>query len=404
MTQYHFTAVPIERGSRAAVTGTREARDERELRDQLRTQGLIPISVRPSRFIDAFTLSLSGRGVSRADASWIFATLAFMLESAVPVEEAVRTMEDIAPNPRVAAVLGDIAGDLRGGAALSDALAAREGLTQPQHAAIVRSGERSGQLARVVALVARSMATAQALRRTLISRMIYPALLLATAVIVVWALGVFVVPRFAETLEALGGELPWQTAFTLGAADALVWAVPALALTAAGLFALRSRILGPAARRTIARRSLSVPIVGSLIWHRHAAMICDTVATMIEGGGDVLAGVDQAIDVCTQPELKRRLTSARESVREGVSLDEALRAQQVLPKMLTAVVSVGLRSGELGSALRRAAELAMEKQDTMSQRLLTLLEPAVIAIMAGAVFWVVYSLIKGMLAMSEGAL
>jgi general secretion pathway protein F len=248
------------------------------------------------------------------------------------------------------------------------------------------------------------MATAQALRRTLISRMIYPALLLATAVIVVWALGVFVVPRFAETLEALGGELPWQTAFTLAAADALVWAVPALALTAAGLFALRSRILGPAARRTIARRSLSVPIVGSLIWHRHAAMICDTVATMIEGGGDVLAGVDQAIDVCTQPELKRRLTSARESVREGVSLDEALRAQQVLPKMLTAVVSVGLRSGELGTALRRAAELAMEKQDTMSQRLLTLLEPAVIAIMAGAVFWVVYSLIKGMLAMSEGAL
>jgi type II secretory pathway component PulF len=404
VTQYVYTAVPLERAAGAAVRGTREARDERELREALRAQGLLPVSVRPNHVLDAVGRSLAPAGVKRSDRLWFFATLATMLESRVPIAEAVSTMEGLAPTPKMRHVLADVASDLRNGSALSDAVEQRPGLVQPHHVALLRSGERSGQLDRVAGLVARSIRAGNELRRTLVSKLIYPALLLVIAVVVLWALGAFVVPRFAETLSQLGGELPWQTAFTLTAADVAVWALPIAVALIAVAVAFRRWLVPVVVRRRLAERALTLPIVGPLIWNRHAAAICETMATMIEGGADALAALDQSIGVVSHPVLRERLVAARRDVREGADLGESFRERAVLPGMLAAIVAIGLRSGELSAALRRGAEQALEAQDTTSQRLLTLLQPAVTIVMAGLVTWVVYALFVGMMAINESAL
>jgi type II secretory pathway component PulF len=122
---------------------------------------------------------------------------------------------------------------------------------------------------------------------------------------------------------------------------------------------------------------------------------------MIEGGADVLSGLGQAESAISSPEIGSRLGSARRDVREGADLGEAFSRREVLPPMITAVVRSGMAGGELGGALRRASRLCIERQEMVTERLLTLMEPAVIVILAGAVGWVVYSLVTGMLAITN---
>jgi type II secretory pathway component PulF len=300
-------------------------------------------------------------------------------------------------------VCADVREALRGGSSLAEAVAKAPGLAAPRHLAVLRSGAESGRLDHAAALIDRSIGTSERLRRTITGRMIYPAMLLVAALGAVWFLATFVIPKFAETLTALGGEIPWQTQLTLSASRVGVWLLPPLIACAIAMIMLRGSWMTPALRRRIAEVALRTPVVGTLIWNGQAAMVTDVMATMLEGGSDVLSALDQARDVATSPVIAGRLVRARQDVREGADVGEALHNQQVLPPLVAAIVRAGTRGGDLVGSLRRASGVCADRQDALSSRLLTLLEPAVIALLAAVVGWVVYSLVTGMLAMNEAA-
>lgn len=403
MTTFSYTAIPVARAAARLVSGRREAPDERALRDDLRAQGLIAIDVRPVSPIDALRAALNSDRPRRGDSVWLFQTLRAMLSGKVPIESAITTMQELAPSVRLARVCDDIRESLRGGATLADAIAKKPGLASAQHLALLRTGEQSGRLDHVVTLIDHSISTTEKTRRTLTSRLIYPLILLVAAILAVWFLATFVIPRFAGTLEALGGSIPVPTRITLVVARAGVWVIPPLLVGAAAAWMFRAAILTPRIRRRIDELVLRLPVLGTLSWSRQAGVITDVIATMIEGGGDVLAAMDQAHEVVSSPVIAQRLATARQAVREGADLGEALHDQGVLPPLLSAMVRAGSRSGDLAPALRRASDAAVQTQDVLSSRLMVLLEPAVILFLAATVGWVVYSLIVGMLAMNEAA-
>jgi len=403
MTTFSYTAIPVARAAARLVSGRRAAPDERALRDDLRAQGLIAIDVRPVSPIDALRAALSSDRPRRSDSVWLFQTLRAMLSGKVPIESAITTMQELAPSARLARVCADIRESLRGGATLADAIARKPGLASAQHLALLRTGEQSGRLDHVVSLIDHSISTTEKTRRTLTSRLIYPLILLVAAILAVWFLATFVIPRFAGTLEALGGSIPTPTRITLLVAKAGVWVIPPLLVAAVAAWMFRAAILTPQIRRRIDEVVLRLPVLGTLSWSRQAGVITDVIATMIEGGGDVLAAMDQAHEVVSSPVIAQRLAAARQAVREGADLGEALHDQAVLPPLLSAMVRAGSRSGDLAPALRRASDAAVQTQDVLSSRLMVLLEPAVILFLAATVGWVVYSLIVGMLAMNEAA-
>ena len=422
MTRFAFTAMPAgsgvgaragfrsEGGGAAAavsgvIRGAREASDEQSLRAALRSEGFIALEIRPLKVMDAFRASFSSTDTKlrKADAAWFFQMLARLLKHAVPVESALNTMDELAPTPRAKDACVKVREALRGGVALADAVERIPGLATRQHVALLRSAQSSGKLDHAAILVDRSIASTQKLRRTIASGLIYPGLLLCTSIAVVWFLATFVIPTFAETLDELGGKLPWQTAVTLWAARILVWAFPIAVVGGVILWRVRGGVLPPGARRAIAEYSLRAPVVGPLLWNAQGAMVCDTLATMIEGGADVLSGLGQAEEVASSPVVARRVGEARRKVREGIDLGRAFRECQVLPREAQAVVQIGMRSGDLTGALGQAAAVCTEHQERVTQRLLSLLEPLVIVVMAGAVGWVVYSLVVGMLAMNQAS-
>ncbi|MCH8870295.1 MAG: type II secretion system F family protein [Chloroflexi bacterium] len=147
--------------------------------------------------------------------------------------------------------------------------------------------------------------------------------------------------------------------------------------------------------------TLRIPVVGALSWHHEAAAVCETLATMLEGGGDLISGLEQAQEVLSSPEIAARLERTRTDVRTGVDLGAALSEHRVLPPLVLATIRAGISGGDLPGAARRATRACLERQDRVTQRLMTLLEPAVIGVLAIAVLWIVYALVSGMLAMND---
>jgi type II secretory pathway component PulF len=357
------------------------------------------------RLVDAVRAAFNPDRPRRADAAWFFQSLRLLLENRVPIEGAVRTMGELAPSPRQRRVCTDVREGLRAGKSLADSVSgvgstvAR--MVSPHHLALLRTGQQSGRLDHAVALVDTSLQNSSRIRSGIIGRLIYPAILIFAAIGVLWFLSVRVIPQFAETLTSLGGELPWPTALTLSASRILAWLAPLVLVILIVAWSTRRVWMSQSQRAWMWRRGLKLPIVGTLLWHAEAAMVSDVLATMLEGGADVLAGMEQAERVVGSPIIAERVAAARRSVREGADLGAALADHQVLPPMIGAVVRAGIAGGQLAPALRRATELCLEKQETVSQRLMTLVEPAIIMVLAGVVGWVVYSLVSGMLAITN---
>ena len=418
MTQFSYTAVPLSHSvagaigspaqgapagvsSRGVVAGREAAPDEQSLREILRERGLLAIEIRPAHLGDALRRSLGPARIAKRDTVWFYSTLRTLLRSNVPIESALSTMHELSQSPRLAGVCSRVRNALRSGGSLADAVSNEQGLNESQHLALLRMGHESGRLAHAVDLVASSLERRQKLAQSVMGRLAYPIILMTAALGAVWVLATFVIPRFAETLTSLGGELPLPTALTLAASRYMVWALPPLLVAGIIAWAMRRTLITPALKLTLARYTLRLPIVGGLVWHRDAGLACDLIATMLDGGGDLLSGIGLARDSLSSPIIAERLDAVRAEVREGVDLGESLEEHSALPPMPLVMVRIGSRTGELPEALRRASEACAEAQQRTTDRLLVLMEPAIILFLAGIVSWVAYALIVGMLAMNS---
>lgn len=408
MTRFAFTAIPVQRGltgvagaAGGVITGRREAADERSLREELHRGGLVAIDVRPVSVWDALRARASSDRLRRADAAWFIQTLRLLLESAVPMESALTSMVELAPTPRVRRACEQVREAVRAGKPLAEAVEVVPGLATAQAAALLRAGHESGRLPHAVALIESSMARTEKLRRAVAGKLAYPALVVAVAIAVLWYLSASVIPKFAEVLASLGGELPFSTWVTLTFAGWFVWLAPLAAIAGIVVYLRRESLIPAARRRAWAERLLRAPVIGPLLWSTHGAVVCEMTGTMIEGGGDVLAGLEQAEKVVGSPVIAGRVAAARKRVREGADPGEALAAEGVLPPTASTIVRVGVRGGDLAGSLRRAGAACAEQQERTTQKLMFLLEPATIVLMALSVGWVIFSLVQGMMALNR---
>lgn len=408
-----------DRRAKGLIAGEQEADDESALRRSLREKGLVAIEVRPvgrgvlARLGASAPLrtrdearsgaaTAASRRVRARDRAWFFQTLRRLLEGQTPVEESLATMAELAPGPAARSACERVRAALRGGSTLADAAQRVAGLAEPHHIALLRVGHASGSLTKVVGLIDAALRRRRELHRLVAGRLTYPAIVVVVAILVVWFMSAYIVPRFAETLASAGASLPLATRFTLGAADAMLWLAPIAVLAAIGLaVAWRRGALPVEFRQAVEAQTLRVPVLRDLVWTGHAALTCDVLATTVAGGGDLLEAMDLAGGSLRSPLLRSRLKRARTMVREGRDVGEALHEAAVFPPLVSAIVRTGVRSGDLPGGLRRAADAAAERQRDLTERLVTLLEPAGILLIATVVGWVIYSVVAGMLSIYD---
>jgi general secretion pathway protein F len=255
---------------------------------------------------------------------------------------------------------------------------------------MVRAGEAGGALEQVLARLAEYLESEVRLRNKVGSILIYPSVMFGFALLVVGVLVTVVLPQITELLASLNQPLPFYTRAIIEMARFMKtywWAVAAAMLMVVML--LRALLRTQAGRANFDRLKLRLPVVGRVVRLIAISRFTRTLSTLLAGGLPIVRALDTAKHVANNVVLGAAIDAARDSVTEGQSLAQPLRASGEFPPIVVHMVEVGERSGELEAMLEKVAQTYEDQVETAVTRLTALLEPLLILLMVGIVMFII---------------
>ncbi len=310
---------------------------------------------------------------------------ATLIGASIPLVDSLRSLAEQVENPRLKSILGQVRDRVNQGASFGDALA-QAGTFPDLYVGMVRAGEAGGALDVVMERLADYLESQVRLRNKVSSIMIYPAVMFCFALVVVGILVTVVLPQITELLVSLNQPLPFYTRWIIGLSHfARDWWWALALCAASAIVGLRSAISTQRGKAVYDRARLRMPVVGRVVRLLAIARFSRTLATLLSGGLPIVRALDVAKHVANNSVLGEAIDRARESITEGASVAQPLRASGEFPPLVTHMIEVGERSGELEAMLGKVADTYEEQVETTVSRLTALLEPFLILIMVGIV-------------------
>lgn len=311
-----------------------------------------------------------------------------------PLEESLKTITQQIEQPVPRAILDRVHGGVVEGRSLSRAMELEKPSFPPLYRAMIAAGEGSGALPVILERLADLQERQAEVRGKVLSALAYPIMLTLVAIVVVFALMIFVVPQVVEQFDSVGQTLPLLTRIVIGISSFLAnwwWALLILfALIALGLW----RGLQDASFKfRFDSWLLRLPFIGRLIRDLHAARMARTLSTMVQSRLPLLEGLTLTTNTVNNAALRKASEDITESIRQGGSLSAALRRSAVFPPLLVYMANSGEASGQLDVMLERAADYLEREFDSFTSSALAMLEPAIIIIMGGIVTMIILAIL-----------
>jgi general secretion pathway protein F len=328
--------------------------------------------------------------------------LATLLKAGLPLDRALEILIALSPTPVVAALLQQVRDAVRGGKSLSQALDARRDVFSRFYVNIVRAGEAGGALGLVLTRLGETMERNKELRESVKSALIYPTILIGVAVLSVMVLLVWVVPQFEQTFSQAGKALPLATQVVVFLGTGLKkwwWAIGLFVVLMATWVPVHLR--RPAVKQRWDARLLRMPLIGDLVTKVEAARFARTLATLLGNGVTLLSGLAIVRDTLGNGVLAGALDGVITRLREGKGFGRPLAETGYYPKLATQMILVGEESGRLEEMLNRVAEVYDREVQMAIKRFLAVLEPALILGLAVMIGGIVFSILLGVMGMSE---
>ena len=402
MARYRFVAIDA---AGRPVRGAMEAASEAAAVEALRRQGSLPVSAVPDRggrLADLLRLEIGRAGLRRREVADLTRELATMLQAGQDIDRAFRYLTETAPSRRVRGVVEAVRARVRGGGSLAMALAEQPGSFAPLYVGLVRAGEAGGNLAPTLEQLAALLERQRSLAATVISSLIYPAVLVVGAIGSIALLLTQVLPQFVPLFEQNGVALPRATRILLdvGAAVSQYGVAGLLVLIVAAL-GLRSLLRRPGPRLAADRLLLRLPVAGGLAREVLAARLTRTLGTLLINGVPLLAALAIVRDVVGNQAGALAVDQAAASAKGGGGLSGPLERAGVLPVRAIHLLRLGEETARLGPIALRAAETHEEATRLGLQRLVALLVPAVTIVMGAVIAGIVSALMLAMLGLND---
>jgi general secretion pathway protein F len=345
---------------------------------------------------------LLGERVSAAEVSVLTRQLATLLTAGLPLVDSLAALGEQVERTTVKRVIAAVRERIREGAAFADALAAHPVVFSSLYVNMVRVGEASGTLDRVLLSLAEFLERQARLRNTVTAALTYPLLMLAVSVLILVFLVAFVVPKVTVVFADLHQALPWPTVILIALSDALRlgWWVLALAGVAGGM-AIARYVRTPAGRRRYDAWALRLPVVGRLVRMIALSRFTSTLSTLLAGGIGLLTALEIVKNVVRNVVIADAIETAQESIRQGQSIAEPLRRSGVFPPLVTHMIAVGELSGELETMLKKVSEAYDHEVETTVGALTALLSPVMILVMGGVILFIVLAILLPIFEMSQ---
>ena len=371
-----------------ASAGTAEA-----LAGELRQRGLLVLRIEPvaaPETASAFSLNpLSWLPPTSFDIEIGLQQLAAMLHSGLTLLTALRTVAEQARRHRAAAIWQNVAESIERGATLSNAL-----VTHPRHfpdyvVQLIRVGESSGELDRMLTSAAEHMEQSRNLRLMVVNALAYPLIVMLLAIGVSAFMVLNVIPKIERFLAGGGRSLPPLTQHLLDVSHWLREYLPqigmGLAVAVAGIAALRQ---WPPGRRVLDAICLRLPLMGNVLRTSGTAVFARGMGILLESGVGLLESLRTVEHLVRNRALGRRIETARLAVTRGESLAEGLTGRWEFLPMLPRMVAVGETTGTLGHTLTEGARFHEGQLVAAIRRLSILIEPVMILVVGGIVGFV----------------
>jgi len=364
-----------------------------EARQKLADRGLYVYSVdaRSSLLTGMFSRE-SSRKVGGSDFLILNQQFNTLIKAGLPILRALDLLAERAASPRLRPIVGQIRDRVREGKSLSEAVS-EAGVFSKVFSTAILAGEKSGNLPGVLDYYIAYQKVSTGVRKKILATLVYPALLVTVAALVVTYLVTVVVPKFAALYHDMNVTLPAATrlliAITVEYRGAILVGIAGLVVLAFGVFFWSRSEEGG---RAFDRLRFRTPMVGDTIMKFQVAQFCRTLATLLSGGTPLVAGLQTAGEAIDSPLLRSSLTSATQMVREGDSLNTALAATGIMPELALDMIEVGESSGALAPMLTSVAEFYEEEVNIRLSAMVALIEPAILIFMAILVAFILISL------------
>ena len=362
--------------------GVYVADSEAALRRDLEDKGLYLLDVKAARGgLGALRVRRGGR-IKLHEFLVFNQELATLLKAGMPLVQSLDILRRNVPNPVFKGVLDDVYDKVRSGTALSDAFEAHPRHVTPIYTASLMAGERSGSLEQVLRRYVAYVQVLNAVRRKVVSAMVYPAVLTLLSVAVVVIIVVRVVPEFSQFYAGFNAELPLATRVIVAMSDAvrsqiLLILVGLAGAVAAGRWAFRQ----PAQRQRLDRLLLRVPGLGGIARQFATSQLSRTLATLLGGGIPLVTALEVSSRSVSNRHIAAQLADITRQVREGQPLSAAMDAKGEFPDVSVKMVEVGEATGALQDMLNAIADFYDEDIETKLGRFLLLIEPVLLVVM-----------------------
>jgi len=380
-----------------------EAASQEEAVTKIRSMGQFPTRVRTKgRRARAAPAPTKKKGrtftfgrVSSKQLTQFTRQMSTLQDAGLPILRSLRILEGQTKAGILKNALSDVIEDVEAGSTLSEAMEKHPKAFDRLYVHTVRAGEAGGVLDQILRKLADFMEKAVALKRRIIGAMVYPVMVIGIAVIILFAIMKWIVPRFKEIFDRfeIEGGLPLLTRILISVSEKVghYWyLLPAIVF---GLWlTLRLVRASGAGRYALDWVKMHLPIIGSIVNRTAVARFTRTLGTLIASGVPILEALNITRETVGNEVVARALRQVHDSIREGESIAGPLRASGVVDPIVVNMVDVGEETGELDQMLVKVADTYDEEVDHLVGSLVSAMEPVMIIFLGGTIGVIVIAL------------
>jgi len=403
MPKYFYTAKTLKGETK---TGVLETKDIHQLAKKLREQGFILIEAETEEKAEKekfkITLPFFG-GVSLKEKMFFTRNLQVMITAGLSLPRALTLLASQSRNKKFQRALLNIGEEIAKGKRFSEASAKYSDIFSELFQNMVKVGEETGTLEDVLKVLSRQMEKENELKSKIKGAMLYPAVIVAAMIGIGILMLVMVVPKLAETFEALGTELPPTTQLVIGLGTFLVekWYLVILILIFL-IFILLRAMKTKKGKKAIDALLLKIPIASSIIKKTNSASTVRTLSSLITSGVPIVRSLEIVSGTLGNIYFKEAINEAAKKVRKGEKLSDALKPyQNIYSVTVIQMIAVGEETGETSSILSKLADFFEEEVGRDTENLSSVIEPVIMIIIGAAIGFFAISMIQPMYSMLE---
>ena len=384
--------------------GSLEAETRERALEQLKAEGLIPVSVREQGALNKEIDFSIGKKVKPRDLSVFCRQFVSITQAGVPMKEALQMLSEQTENKWLKRAISEVLLNVEKGNTLADSMRSQPDIFPPMLVNMVEAGEQSGSLEMAFSRMAVHFEKEAKLKATIKKATIYPIILVIAAIGVIAVMLLFVIPIFIDMFADLDIEMPAITMFVMNSSKWMTshWYV-VLAMIVGVVVAYKLIYKTTQGRLTIDRIKMKMPLFGKLTVKTACSQFARTMSTLLMSGISTIDALETTSKIVNNIHYTNAMLKAREEVMKGVPLSEPLEASGIFPPMVYHMTGIGEETGNVEEMLEKMADYYDEEVEMTTQSVLAAMEPIIILFMALiigtlviAVIWPIASMYNGL--------